>query len=271
MTSVASRFSEVFPHPVSTRRTPVRFGALLRRTHQLYWGYFGTFVGLMFLPIIFSTLLASAGAAAPRAFEFEFVIVAGIALLVMSALAWAALIWAVEEADGGHPVTIRDALRHARALAWGRIVLTALLVWVLFMAFVVAGGTALALTIGVFGELLAGLPVAVKVLTGLLLVALLGGPLLRWMVRLLFLPQVMVLEHRWGMAAIRRTGDLVRGNWWRALVCWLGFAAIEALISTLLFRWALAHALAQFVVAPLGGIWVTLFYRVTSAATPEQS
>jgi hypothetical protein len=270
MTSVASRFGEVFPHPVSARRAPVRFGALLRRAHQLYWEHFGTFAGLMFLPIIFSTLLASAGAAAPRAFEFWFVVVAGIALLVMSAVAWAALIWAVAEADSGRPVAIRNALKHARALAWGRIVLTVLLVWALFMAFVVVGGTALALTIEGFGELLAGLPVAVKVLIGLLLVALLGGPLLRWVVRLLFLPQVMVLEHRWGMAAIRRTGDLMRGNWWRALVCWLGFAAIEALISTLLFRWTLAHALAQFVVAPLGGIWVTLFYRVTSAVT-EQS
>jgi hypothetical protein len=194
-----------------------------------------------------------------------------LALIVFSVLAWAALIWAVAEAAAGRPITVANALGHARALSWGRIVMTVLLVWGLFLAFVTLGGTALAVVIEVIGEWLSGLPSGVALLLGLSFVLLLGGPFLRWVVRLLFLPQVMVLEFRWGISALRRTGDLIRGNWWRALTCWLLFAAIESLPSLILYRWPLAQRIAQFFVAPLGGIWVTLFYQAMASGRARPS
>lgn len=266
MTSVASRFSDAPPHSASARYTPVRFGALLQRTHELYWKHFSTFVGLMALPIGASTLLMWAGGALPAAPGSWFAGLAGLVLILLSVWAWAALIWAVAEANAGRAVTITRALGQASALAWGQIVLTVLLVWALFTMFVIAGGMTLLVVIGLLSGLLGSGEPVVPLLLSLVLVGLLGGPLLRWLPRLLFLPQVMVLEHRDGMGAIRRTGELIRGHWWRALTCWLLFALIEALLSLLLRFSPLAQALAQFFVAPLGGIWVTLFYQAVAAA-----
>lgn len=87
-----------------------------------------------------------------------------------------------------------------------------------------------------------------------------------WIVRLLFLPQVMVLEGRFGWGAIWRTREVLRGRWWRAFVFTLAFSVLEALLSLAFLRWPLVHWAVQILLVPLGVIWVTLFFRAAAAS-----
>ncbi len=90
--------------------------------------------------------------------------------------------------------------------------------------------------------------------------------LMVWIVRLIFLPQVMVLEGRAGWGAIRRTREVLRGQWSRAFAFTLAFSLLEALLSLIFLRWPLVHWAVQILLVPLGVIWVTLFFQAAAAS-----
>jgi hypothetical protein len=113
--------------------------------------------------------------------------------------------------------------------------------------------------------------VAVGVAIGLLALILPGVYLA---VRLFFVPQTVVIEGRRGLEALRRSGELVQGLWWRTfgivLLAWLAAQIPVALIG-IPFASLAAHAdrqlwalvgetLTQAVASPFVALLSTLLY-----------
>ncbi|MFD9503803.1 hypothetical protein [Streptomyces sp. NPDC060035] len=138
-----------------------------------------------------------------------------IAMMIVSGLMYAAVPVVLQEAVLGRPVDFSTVWRRAWsnvAPVIGTLILTALIVVVpmllIMMAFVgviialitldgSSGGAATAMTVGVLG-------------------ALATGPLAAWLwVKFCLAPAVVVFEGQRPVAALRRSSQLVRGDWWR--------------------------------------------------------
>ncbi len=119
---------------VSDPGQALRFGTLLRRTHEVYRSSPEAFLGLAAIPVGLGLLLNwTAGGLAPGA--------AGVGVLLLSAinlLVWAALVWAAAEAAAGRSVTVSEALRHAVQLPWWRFIGTGVLALLLLGGLLVA-------------------------------------------------------------------------------------------------------------------------------------
>ncbi|MFF9686444.1 hypothetical protein [Streptomyces sp. NPDC014623] len=136
------------------------------------------------------------------------------AMAIVSGLMYAAVPTVLQEAVLGRPITLATVWRRA----WTRVVpvigtliltaLFALVPVVLLMAAFVAviislvtmdsdGGAGVAITLGVLG-------------------ALLTGPLAVWLwIKVCLAPAAVVFEGQRPVAALRRSSQLVRGDWWR--------------------------------------------------------
>jgi hypothetical protein len=110
--------------------------------------------------------------------------------------------------------------------------------------------------------LLAGLGVALG------LVLILPGIYLA--IRWFFVPQTVVIDGERGPGALRRSGDLVQGSWWRTfgivLLCQLPavligvpFASLAASADRQLFA-LIGEIVTQTVVAPFVALLATLLY-----------
>jgi hypothetical protein len=110
--------------------------------------------------------------------------------------------------------------------------------------------------------LLAGLGVAIG------LVLILPGIYLA--IRWFFVPQAVVIDGQQGLAALRRSGDLVQGRWWRtfgivllsqlpAVLIGVPFASIAAQADRQLFA-LIGEIVTQAIAAPFVALLATLLY-----------
>jgi len=227
------------------------FGRLLLKTHELYWDHFLTFVGLLAIPHLPAALPFLIPEPLRRGGGEVGLALLGLAWGLVYLIAWTALIWAIGAAMRGEEVAVTSALAHVPLRVLGRLVWTYLLATCLFALMAIAAMILFGL-IGAFTR-------TVTPLVTLLIMAILGATVW-WFIRLLFLPQVVVLEEFGGWAAVARSGELVKGRWLRVFLVWLLFTVLEAAVT-----WALSHLpvlryLAGLLVAPIGAIWVTLLY-----------
>jgi len=112
---------------VSDPEQALRFGSLLRRTHEVYRGSARAFLGLAATPFGLGLLLSwMVGNLAPVAVAFG-----GLFLAAINLLAWAAMVWAADKAAAGCPVAAGDALRRSVRLPWGRFIGTVVLAMLL--------------------------------------------------------------------------------------------------------------------------------------------
>ena len=230
---------------------PLSVGRLLLKTHELYWQHFLTFVGLLaipHLPVAFPSVLPDLVRTHVGVVGVLLVVAWGLVYLV----AWTALIWAVAAALRGEEIGAGLAFSRVRLLGPGRLVWSHLIALCLFLLMVLAG----AVLIGVVGAFARAIGRPLAALFGLVVV----GSTLWWFLRLLFLPQVVVLEGRGGLAAISRCAELVKGRRLRVLVILLLFTLLEGLLTWALGSVPVLRYLAGLLVAPLGAIWVTLLY-----------
>ena len=146
-----------------------------------------------------------------------FQVITVILLIAVVPLFQAAITTAVAEIYLDRPVTIAGAYRSAWAILLP-FVGTYLLLYSMFLMAGIVYGVIVAL--GSVAGL--GLPLAI------ILGVLVGLPLgLYWNTRWSLIGPVMIVERRFGLAALRRSRDLVEGAWWRTF----GIIIVAALIS----------------------------------------
>ncbi|MEU5167730.1 MULTISPECIES: hypothetical protein [Streptomyces] len=137
-----------------------------------------------------------------------------VTMAIVSGLVYAAVPTVLQEAVLGRPITFAAVWRKAWARVFpviGALILTALVaivpVLLLTTALITAmvsaitmasgGGSAIAISVGVIG-------------------ALITGPLAVWLwTKVCLAPAVVVFEGQGPVAALRRSAQLVRGDWWR--------------------------------------------------------
>jgi hypothetical protein len=220
-------------------------GALLRDSLVVYFRHFWTFLALGALVVVPSELvvsgvgleqLSSGYDSSPRFVEAA--IRAAVSYLVVAPLITAICVYALQSvAAGGKPVA-REAIVKG------------------FESF----------TPIFFAVLLAAL--------GILLGAILIVPGVYLFVRWYFVPQAVVLEGAQGASALRASGRLVEGSWWRTLGLILLVNVVVLLVAVVLGApftaaadsadraiWALAgEIVASSVTQPLGALYSTLLY-----------
>jgi hypothetical protein len=101
------------------------------------------------------------------------------------------------------------------------------LVWAYFLAFLVYGGLAIAMAFSI------GLTMAFNPLLGVAVAIALAVLAAVAFLRLFLVTHVIVLEEARGVVALRRSWDLMRGNFWRAVLI-LIFSFVVAIVLSLL-------------------------------------
>lgn len=224
---------------------PRDLGALLRDSLSVYLRHFGTFLALGALVVVPSELivggvgleqLSSDYAATPRFAEAA--IPAAVSYLVVAPLITAICVHALRSVAGGGSPGTREAIVNG------------------FESF----------TPIFFAVLLAALGIAL----GLLIIV----PGIYLFVRWYFVPQSVVLERARDVGALRASGRLVEGAWWRTfglvllvnvlvllVVILLGAPFTAAADATDRAIWALAgQTVAATVTMPFAAIFSTLMY-----------
>jgi hypothetical protein len=225
---------------------PRDVGALLRDSFSVYLRHFGTFLALGALVVVPTELIVSgvgleqlsSGYDATPAFA-EAAIPAAVSYLVVAPLITAICVHALRSVAGGGSPGAREAIVNG------------------FESF----------TPIFFAVLLAALGIAL----GLILLVLPGIYLF---VRWYFVPQAVVLEGARDAAALRASGRLVQGAWWRTfglvalvnlivllVVILLGLPFTSAADTTDRAVWALGgQTLTAAVTQPFAAIYSTLLY-----------
>jgi hypothetical protein len=220
-------------------------GALLRDSLVIYLKHFWTFLALGALVVVPSELIVggigleqlSSGYDSSPSFA-EAAIPAAVAYLVVAPLITAICVYALQSLSAGGTPVAREAIVKG------------------FESF----------TPIFFAVLLAAL--------GILLGAVLIIPGVYLFVRWYFVPQAVVLEGARGAAALRASGRLVEGSWWRTLGLILLVNVAALLVSVVLAApftaaadssdralWALAgQIVASSVTQPFGALYATLLY-----------
>jgi hypothetical protein len=201
------------PFPVRRRRP---WGSIVTSARRMYTGHLGLFlgVGLLFVPLglivtgvqyllfrvgVLAPLVSSAGATNGVVGELAFALGLLIALLGL-AIVHTTTALAMVELDKGREVTVKSAFR----LALGRLP-------------TVIGALALAVAIvAVFGLTTIGLLVSVWLIVQWGLIA-----------------QTVALENKSVRGSMRRSAQLVRGNWWRVASLTLFVTVIGLLLGPL--------------------------------------
>jgi hypothetical protein len=224
---------------------PRDVGALLRDSASVYLRHFGTFLALGALVVVPAELIVSGVGLEQLSSDYdatpgfaEAAIPAAVSYLVMGPLITAICVHALLSVAGGGPLGTREAIVNG------------------FESF----------TPIFFAVLLAALGIAL----GLLLIV----PGIYLFVRWYFVPQTVVLERARNAGALRASGRLVEGAWWRTfglvalvnLIALLVAVVLGAPFTTLADEtdravWALGgETLAAAVTQPFAAIYSTLLY-----------
>jgi hypothetical protein len=220
-------------------------GALLRDSLTVYLRHFGTFVALGALVVVPSELIVGGVGLEQLSSDYdatpsfaEAAIPAAVSFLVVAPLITAICVHALRSVAGGGSPGAREAIVNG------------------FESF----------TPIFFAVLLAALGIAL----GLLLIV----PGIYLFVRWYFVPQAVVLEGARDAGALRASGRLVEGAWWRTFAMVLIVIVISALVAVLLGApftaaanatdravWSLAgQTVAASVTQPFAAIFSTLMY-----------
>jgi hypothetical protein len=224
---------------------PRDVGALLRDSATFYLRHFGTFLALGALVVVPSELIVSGVGLEQLSSDYdatppfaEAAIRGAVAYLVVAPLITAICVHALRSVAGGGSPGAREAIVNG------------------FESF----------TPIFFAVLLAALGIAL----GLLLIV----PGIYLFVRWYFVPQTVVLEHAREAGALRASGRLVEGAWWRTFGLVALVNLIALLVATVLGApftqaadatdravWALGgQTLAAAVTQPFAAIYSTLLY-----------
>jgi hypothetical protein len=227
---------------------PLSFGEILDRAFRVYLDNFLLLFGISALLWIPSGLLLATGvvigSGAASILNFIF-------LLVAAPVMQAALTIGVAEAYLDRPITIADAYQTARPILLP-LLGTYLLMMLLFIIPCALAGGAFMLSRAVF------------VIATIALLAVLIYFIGCWSL----IGPVMIVERRFGMAALRRSRELVLGSWWRTIGIFFTAALIAGVPSTALrFVWAfipvigvILSALTQSVCNTYGIVAMVIYY-----------
>lgn len=203
---------------------PLSFAEILDRAFALLRDHFSLLVGIsavVYLP--WGVLNAVAQFAPSLSLRFAIIAVAGIGLAFAEPVMAIAITVAVADVYLDHPATVGEAYGTTRSIL-GAVFGTWLLWAVLFALALIAA-----------------------VIPGIYFATC-------WA---LFVP-VMIIERRFGMAALRRSRELVRGAWWRTFAIVLVAALIgEVPASALSILWMYVPILGPFLYAATLAVTVT--------------
>jgi hypothetical protein len=190
---------------------PLSFSEILDRSFRVLRNDFVLLVGVSMVLWLPYGLLAATGTIGGKNFGTAISILNLVLLSILGPIMNAALTVVVAKVYLGTPIAIAEAYRSVRAIIVP-IIGTYLLIFLIFMvaAVVVGGGT----------YLLAPklMPLAI---IGLVI------PTLYLSICWALIGPVMIVERHFGMAALHRSRDLVRGSWWATL----GILFVAALIA----------------------------------------
>ncbi len=253
---------------------PMSLGDILDRAVRLYRRHFLHTVGIVSVPyILIVPVSAAIGSVSwvtgdPRAL-FKRDLIAFAVLMVV------ALVWLSFMSMGALARSVSERFLGEEPTVWGsyRSVLrrTLSLIWAYLLAFLAWGG------VGFLGAVVIGIATVVSRLLLVLGVIAVFVVSVTMFFRLLLVTQVIMVENVRGVAALRRSWTLMRGNFWRAVLI-LIFAFVVGLVMSFVLQLPfslLARArpnpayrilgtvmgqLAQIVSVPFGSIAFTLLY-----------
>ncbi|NGO83439.1 hypothetical protein [Streptomyces sp. 196(2019)] len=167
----------------------------------------------------------------PLGIAFGVLMVLGVlAYLLASAVVQAAVPVVLQEAVLGRPIGFGAVWRRAWSRVWAMIG-TVFLVWlIIFVPFALAMATMVAAVVYLvtLGDSDSVLPLLFAALLGWLALT----PLAVWlMVRFSLAPTIVVFEGQGPVAALRRSAQLVRGDWWRVFGVGLLAYALASMVG----------------------------------------
>lgn len=177
---------------------PLSFGEILDRSFRVYLDNFVVLFGISAVVLIPAGFLLATGSvignSAATALDLLFLLVAGPAM-------HAALIVGVAEAYLGRPVTIVEAYQSMRPVFLPFIGTYLLLILILIVVGAIFGGV-----LGLAGS------ISRVVLVPVLIAGVIVG--IYYLVCCVLIGPVMIVERRFGIAALKRSRQLVVGSWW---------------------------------------------------------
>ena len=186
---------------------PLSFGEILDRAFRVYLDNFAALFGISAVVWIPSGILLASAAVVGNAAAL---ILNLLFLLVAGPIMQAALTIGVAEAYLDRPVTIPEAYRSSRP-----IILPLLGTYLLMVLLFAVPGV----VVGISAVISRALFVIAAIALAVIVVYFVGC----WSV----IGPVMIVERRFGMAALRRSRELVVGSWWRTV----GILVTAALIA----------------------------------------
>jgi hypothetical protein len=178
-------------------------------------------------------------------------------MLAGAPLVQAALTSAIADTYMSKPVTIASAYKSAWSIIFP-ILGTYLLIYAMFG---LGGGAVVLLALFAKYSRAVGLLVALAIIVAIPLLAYLT---IRWSL----LGPIMIVERRFGLAAIRRSSELVQGVWWRTLgIVLIAAVIVRVPLSVLNFFWSsipivgvLLSGLVSSVGLAYSGVVLTVYY-----------
>jgi hypothetical protein len=225
---------------------PLSFGELLDRAFQVYkdqFLLFFTMAAVVFIPYQIAIALCV------RIWA-TLAIIPLLALLTVGPVMHGAMTLAVADVYLDKPTTAIDSYRGIRAILRPYL-------WTYLVLVLIGGGVGTVAGIALFFR-----PI------GIYLALLVGAVLFYFLISWTLTFQIVVVEHLFGMKAINRSYNLVRGSWWRTL----GIAVVTSLITgiptgALSFIWmhipilgVILQGATASVAAPYTSIALMLYY-----------
>jgi hypothetical protein len=227
---------------------PLSFGEILDRAFRVYLDNFVLLFGISAVVLIPSGVVAASasvvGTTTATVLNLIFLMLAGPVLN-------AALTIGVAEAYLDRPITIAEAYRSSRPIILPMLG-TYLLIGVLA---------------GIPGVIVAATALVSPVLLVIGIIAL-GGVLMYFLGCWSLIGPVMIVEHRFGMSALRRSRELVLGSWWltmgllftAALIAQVPAAALRFVWSFIPFVGVILTAATSAVSSTYGQVALMVYY-----------
>ncbi len=230
---------------------PLSFGEVLDRAFVVLRDHFWLIVGISAVVWIpFGVLEIFAQIAYGPLARAVFATIGGLLMIIGAAVLFVAVTAAVANAYVDRPVTVRAAYRST-----GRILARAVGTYLLQLLFFALCCGAIMLIFFMVPNLLQTALIAISTFIAL------GGVCYYFRICWLLLAPVMIVETRFGIAALRRSRELVRGAWWRTLGIYVISATIAFLPAAALnLFWSQIPFLGPFLDA--GTLAVTSTYGV---------
>ena len=201
--------------PIAGELIPRDVGELLGETFSVYgrnFWPFATIVALAQIPNLVGMLISIP----------TFSLLLTVASIILGILAYGAVTYGAAAQYLGDGINIGECYGRA----WGRVLSL------------------------IIGTLLIGIVLS---FLGLLSLILIGIPLFFYVLATYyFFPQAIILERKGGIAALARSRELVRGNWWRLFAIGVLFILVSFAIGIALL---ILVAIVSFFSQPLGGIF----------------